>query len=302
MRPTQNPSRPDSAKPDSARRSQRSTRLGARRAAAFGARRASTPPAGVHADAAMATASAQVISMRERRAEKKRMNRLRWRYRLAIAAGLMVMLSGLVWLLFFSPMLMFSADRVQVNGAGGSSIVSMADVRRVLADHNGERLVLMRPSVLAADVESIPEVAQADVHFGFPASVRIAIVPEVPIACAVEGSDCVAFAGSGAQLHVGAEEKKTLPKLTVDDSAVKLANLAPRLDEVLTSMSPAVRKRITAVTVGAGTQFSFTLDGQAIVRWGTASQNAQKNTVLAVLLKEQHQLYDVSAPTLPITQ
>ncbi|MDD7464997.1 MAG: FtsQ-type POTRA domain-containing protein [Actinomycetaceae bacterium] len=266
----------------------------------------------LHADFFPDTSGAKVISMRERRAEKMRMNRLRWRYRLAVVAGLVVALGALVWLLFFSPLLVFSADRVQIQGAGNSgnssnsSIVSVGDIQRALATHNGERLVLMRPSVVASDIEKIPEVAQAQVHFGFPASVRVDVVPEVPIACvaddAEQGSDCVAIAGSGVQLRVGSDAVKTLPKLTLETADLKLQNVAPRLESILHSVSPDIRKRITAISVGAGSQFSFTLDEQATVRWGTASQNEQKNTILSVLVKEDHKFYDVSVPTLPTTE
>ncbi|MCI5825477.1 MAG: FtsQ-type POTRA domain-containing protein [Arcanobacterium sp.] len=245
----------------------------------------------------------QVISLGERRAEKLHMQRLRVRHRLAIVAVLLAVLGGLVWLLFFSPFLVFSAARAEIQGAGGNSIVPVADVRRALEAHDGEHLVLVRPATLAADVEKIPEVAHADVHFGFPRSVQVQIVPQQPMACLVNDSSvCTAVAPDGAKLRMGQAAVKTLPKLTIEDSQVKLTNVAPRLHSVLNSMAPSTRKRIVAISVGSGAQLSFTLDSQATVRWGTATLNEQKNLVLSVLLKEKHQVYDVSVPTLPITQ
>lgn len=105
----------------------------------------------------------------------------------------------------------FSVRRLAVEGA--SPEVS-AEVRKALAPALGESLLALDLDELAGRVETVPMVAAAAFDRGFPNTLRIAVVPELPVAVLRQGASSWLVASGGrvvAELKQGA--RPGLPRI-----------------------------------------------------------------------------------------
>ena len=88
----------------------------------------------------------------------------------------------------------FAVERIAVEGA---SPEVAAEVRKALSPALGESLLGIDLAALANRAESVPMVAGASFDRGFPHTLRIAVVPEVPVAVLRQGSSSWLAAAGG---------------------------------------------------------------------------------------------------------
>lgn len=246
--------------------------------------------------------SARVLNMEQRWQEKRAYRRRVTVRRVLIGLAGLALAAVIIWLVFFSAVFRFSAERVHVSGTGGTSIIQLADVQAVLSSYEGEQMVLLKPNQIAADLEQIAEVRSAHVSLRFPRSMTVELTAQQPFVCWGVRNACAVIARDGAVLHVPQELHDTLPLLKVADSSLKAADAVRPVVAVLADLDPDIAKRIREYALSQSGQVSFTLDSGATVHWGTASAGAFKNRVLKVLLTEEHEMYDVSIPSSPVTR
>lgn len=242
--------------------------------------------------------------MEERLRERRRTeSRRAWarRGRWAAVAGAV---AGAVWVVGASPLLAFDADEVEIAGVSGA--IQPAEVNALVAEHDGESMFVLDAGALAARLEALPAVREADVARVWPAGLRVDLVAREPVAA-------VPVADAGYSL-VDVEAIEVLrveslpPSMPVVDVPLGRDN-----ERVLAAVLEAVRHlpvevRDRVAQVGASTEDSVTItltDGPRI-EWGGAEDSALKAQVLALMLESPDArgaaVIDVSAPTLPITR
>ena len=121
---------------------------------------------------------------------------------LAVAAGLYAAARGT------------SAFAVRSLAVEGAPVEVTADVRKALAPAVGESLVTLDLGELADRVKRVPMVAGATFDRSFPNTLRITVVPEVPVAVLRQGSSSWLVAAQGrvvAELEPGA--RRRLPRI-----------------------------------------------------------------------------------------
>ena len=184
-----------------------------------------------------------------------------------------------------------------------------ADVRKALAPALGESLLGLDLKELTRRAEQVPMVAAASFDRGFPHTLEIAVVPEVPVAVLRQGSSSWLAAAGGrvvAELEQG--ERPGLPRVwlkrAVDvrvgeslrgQQRLAVAAVAPLVDDPLPSV-------VNSVLVGRD-GVTLTLRSGVELRLGDASDLLVKLAVARQVLSEHRDLsgyLDVSVPERPV--
>jgi len=208
-----------------------------------------------------------------------------------LAALVVVVAAGLVWLVGFSSVL--GVNRVQVTGA---SLVGADQVTAAAAVTPGTPLARVDSKALAARVTAaIPEVASVTVSRHWPNTLVIhvterAIVYQIQLGGVYQWVDA-----TGTVFH-SSDDAQPVPVALIDTSDQQLmADVAAVVSALPADLLPHVQ------SVSAVTRDSITLsldDGRQVV-WGSADQSALKAQVLAPLLNVPGTVYNVSAPDNP---
>ncbi|CRH86845.1 cell division protein FtsQ [Chlamydia trachomatis] len=243
-----------------------------------------------------------VSALSERLREKKRHKRRVLLRKAAIAAGVLILVGAGVWLIYFSPFFRFSLSSTVIEGVDGASIVQRTDVNHVLERHTGRPLISMNMGKLAEELQEIPEVAQAEAHVRLPRTVVVKLMAQIPVVCVGTRDACTALAEDGSVLRIPDEQKAELPMLILADSEITNAQAMEVVAQARAEIDSSILAQISQYSVTSSKQLTFTLQSGAHVKWGTISESAQKNKILAVLLTEKHDLYDVSIPSAPVTR
>ncbi|MGC5168269.1 cell division protein FtsQ/DivIB [Luteimicrobium sp. DT211] len=241
--------------------------------------------------------------MVDRLAERAAMRRhRRWR-RLGWTLLAVVLAGALVWLAFFSPVLATRADDVRV--VGGGSLVDTAQVERIAAGADGVPLprldtVALRTRML--DVRGVKDVA---IVRQWPHGLTVRVTPREPVAAVPDQGRYALLDGDGVRVATVRAVPKGVPVVTVPlDAADHRA-----LDAVLAVLSALPEKlggQVTAVEASTQDTVELTLRKGVRVVWGSAQDSALKVRVLEALRGAKQtkgaSVFDVSAPTLPVTR
>jgi len=144
----------------------------------------------------------------------------------------------------------FAVERIAVEGAPPEVA---AQVRKALAPAVGESLLGIDLAELAGRAESVPMVAGASFDRGFPHTLRIAVVPELPVAVLRQGSSSWLAAAGGrivAELDPGA--RPGLPRIWLKrDVEILLGERIGGLQlQAVTAVAP-LRSQPLPVAVGS---------------------------------------------------
>jgi cell division protein FtsQ len=132
----------------------------------------------------------------------------------SLLTGLLILLTALGLYAAARGTSAFAVQRVAVEGAPAEVAV---EVRKALAPALGESLLGLDLADLEHRAEAVPMVAAASFDRGFPHTLRIAVVPEVPVAVLRQGSSSWLAADGGrvvAELDRGA--RPGLPRIWLE--------------------------------------------------------------------------------------
>jgi len=224
----------------------------------------------------------------------------------SLLVGLLILLTGLGLYAAARSTSAFAVDRIAVRGA---SPEVAADVRKALAPALGESLLGLDLNELTRRAEQVPTVAAATFDRGFPHTLEIAVVPEVPVAVLRQGSSSWLVAAGGrivAELQQG--ERPGLPRVWLKRSVdvrvgeslrgpqrLAVAAVAPLVGAPLPSAVNSVLAGRDGVTL--------TLRSGVELRLGDASDLAVKLEVARRVLPQLGDLrgyLDVSVPERPV--
>lgn len=239
------------------------------------------------------------ISRRRRAVERGRKRRI---IVALVALGIVIVA---VWGAFWSPLL--DVRRVQVIGARHTDV---ADVRDVAGLDDGQNLLLVSTGEVAARVESLPWVDEADVQRRLPGTVRVKIEERRAEMVVTVAAGTWTIDGSGHVLEEGATSKR-LPTLTGAVIPAPEPGESLRSPEiraglaVWTSLPKKIKERVASVVAPSRARVALILSDGTMVRYGGADRLRAKNEVLVVLLRRldaegrSATYIDISVPASP---
>ena len=239
-----------------------------------------------------------------REGERAAMRRHLFRRRVAgglVAAGV----AGVVaWVLFFSGVLALDPAQVRLSGQG--SVVDPAAVRAVIESRAGTPLPRLDTVELRRNLLDVPGVRAAEVARVWPNGLDVRVVSREPVAA-------VSRAGGGFTLL----DPEAVPVGRVDEPPAGLPVIAVPEDDpdgraalsvlaVLQGLPDDLLAQVTGASAQSQDTVRLVLADGAQVEWGSADEIALKVRVLQALraaeVSRGAAVYDVSAPTMPITR
>ncbi|MDM8085836.1 cell division protein FtsQ/DivIB [Cellulomonas cellasea] len=243
-------------------------------------------------------------------AERARARRKLARRDVLVAVGTVVGVGALAWLLLWSPVLRLDQAKVTVSGAG--TVVAVDQVRAVVAERGTTPLTRLDTVGLREDVLDVPGVREAQVSRAWPRGLHIELVSREPVAAVPEEAGAAPDGGEpgfalvdmdGVQVGRVEAAPEGLPVVQVPVGQPRT------LEAVLTVLEALPVELLAEVAeVSATSQDTVTMalrDG-ARVDWGSGQDTSLKIAVLSALRSAPESagasVFDVSAPTLPITK
>lgn len=231
--------------------------------------------------------------------------RLLRRHLYLLCAGVATLL-GVAWLLLLSPVL--ALDPLEVEITGADTVVAVGDVEGVVAERAGTPLPRLDTVRLRDRVLDVPGVREARVTRVWPRGLHVALVAREPVAAVPEaaGGADAGFALLDVEgIKVGradvAPDGLPVVSVPVGDERTLSAVLT-----VLQALPPELQAQVAAVSAETRDTVSMVLRDGARVEWGSAQQASLKIAVLTALraapASAGASVFDVSAPTLPITR
>lgn len=200
----------------------------------------------------------------------------------------------------------FAVQRIAVEGA---SPEVAADVRKALAPALGESLLALDLAELAHRAGTVPMVAGATFDRGYPHTLRIRVVPEVPVAVLRQGSSSWLAAASGrvvAGLDRGA--RPFLPRVWLQrDVEVRLGESVRGLERrAVATVAPLAERPLptrVAAVVATRDELTLRLRNGIELRLGDTADLAVKLEVARAILPSLEPgpgYLDVSVPDRPV--
>lgn len=322
--PTPNPARPTastaqkpSTDPESSapagERAAKAPRLNSRRV-----RPVSGPPAAASTRSATATASSSPPSLSvptvasassvssglaARLAERARATRRRrWIRYGSIGAGLLLVL-GVAWLAFLSPVFQLDLERVEMSGQG--TVIAPGAVEEVVAAEEGTPLTIMDTIGLRNRILDIAGVRDVVVTRDWPSGLDIVLTASEPVAAVPDGTrftlrdDLADVVGRADKVPDG------LPVIEVPQGD-QMARALEAAIFMLNAVPADLHKEIRSVSATTPDAVSMELRDGAAVLWGSQADADLKVRVFEVLrtakATKDSKVFDVSAPNAPITR
>lgn len=253
----------------------------------------------------MGTGKIAVLStgMAERLAEQKAMRRHRLVRRVAAWTGALAVLLGASWVLFASSLFAFDPDHLVVEGSG--TTVDMAAVVAVVTEHEGTSLALLSTTTIHDEIMGVQNIRDVSVVRQWPTGLAVEVVAREPVASVpVEGGFALLDRDAVTVATVG-EAPPELPVIAIPLTGEDGRTLDAAL-EVLASLPPELTAEVGSISAATQDAVTLTLRDGVVVEWGASSDSALKVQVLTTLRSNEvsagSQVFDVSAPTFPITR
>lgn len=214
--------------------------------------------------------------------------RIHWR-RWLIGLGVLTVLAGAGWLVFFSSV--FAAQQVTVSGLRE---LTTQQVVTAAAVPLGEPLAVQDLQAIGERATLIPQIEQVHVRRHWPNGIAITVVERRPLLGMPHNSGFLII----DRLGVAYETRRTLPR------GVMLVQTDPTDAQLLIEMGSAagvmpkrLREQVTTIMANTGDDITLVLKSGVTVTWGDASRSELKSDVTLALLKRKPKVsVDVSSP------
>ncbi|SHE26470.1 cell division protein FtsQ/DivIB [Actinomyces glycerinitolerans] len=252
------------------------------------------PVRGEHRDRVVST------GLTDRLDERRRARRRLRRGRLVRAVALVAALVLLGWGALFSPLLALRTTDITVTGADDT--VDAAAVQQALADHAGQSLLRLNVGALGDEVaDSLVRVKSAAVTRSWPHGLAVRLTLRVPVAARPTDAGYQVLDGEAVVLETVEQAPDDLAVIQTQPGQELSEVQVSAVTEAIGSLDADVRAQVAKGAVSDTGQVTLTLTGGATVVWGQSTDNELKARVLAVLLDQEAQTYDVSSPHSPTT-
>ena len=219
---------------------------------------------------------------------------------LLVAAVVVVVLFA-TWLVAFS-----TAFGVRTVSVRGLHSLTTAEVDGRANVKHGTPLVRVDTAAITARVESLPEVASAEVSTSFPSTVVITVIERTPVGYVADGSSFRLLDRTGDAYRAVSAKPAGLPRLVVAIGSGSAARSTRRavahVAAALAALPAAMRPQIQSIQALAPDAITLVLTRQRVVQWGTATRDADKARVLPIMLRKNAATqFDVSDPDRPFS-
>jgi len=231
---------------------------------------------------------------------RKRAERRRFARRIMILVGIVALIAGAGWVLFYSSLFAVKAENISVTVDDPSGLVDEARVTEIVAQSEGTPVLRLNSGELEGTLESIPEIESATVAGAFPTGIDVSITAREAVACVGSADSCVGIAADATQLEITDELRGSLPRLTIDLDSERAEQHLDGLLLALDSLPDSVRAQVDSVSVSSSGLIEFDT-GEATIKWGASEQNEKKARIIEILLTESARTYDVTVPDAPVT-
>jgi len=217
------------------------------------------------------------------------------------ALVVVIALAGIAAGLVYSPLL--DVESVQVTGVAAARAAAVRDASGITV---GDPILAVWPGRAAARVRDLPWVEDAKVVRDLPGSVRIDVVPRVPVGWTKAGARVLVVDGESRVIERLDTPPPGVPELTgVADLAPVGGEIAPRsLSAAAAELGAELRQRIATVALDDGAVTAQVTFGPQL-RFGTPERLAAKarvvSAVLASLGATPVAYVDVSVPAAPVS-
>lgn len=218
---------------------------------------------------------------------------LAWKHVLA-AVLLLGLVGGVLYTVFLSDAL--DADEVQVEG---TSALTVEQVRAVAQVPLGRPLARIDLEAVRQRVQALATVRSAEVTRQWPHAVLITIEERTAVAVVALAGDLRGLDADGKVFGTFEKAPPGLPR--VETATTTSAAALREAAQVVAALPADLVARVDHVEVATVDQISLELRNGTTVRWGSAAQSEEKARVLAVLLRQDAEVYDVSVPAAPTT-
>ncbi|WP_251150747.1 cell division protein FtsQ/DivIB [Cellulosimicrobium sp. Marseille-Q4280] len=271
-------------------------------------RGASTGPgsrAGADGARGPATAPVGVVShgMAQRLAERDAMRRHRVLRRVLWWTAGLVTAAGLGWVAFFSPVLGLDPQDVTISGEG--TVIDPAQVSAAVAEEQGVPLPRLDTLALRERVLALNGVRDVEIRRTWPTGLDVRLESREPVVAVPVEEGYALLDADGVRVRTEAAVPDGLPEVDVplDDAGRRALESALVL---VNALPPELHAQVAEVSATTRDAVVMRLRDGVTVEWGSSEDAALKVRVLQTLRAVPENagvtVYDVSAPTLPVTR
>jgi len=231
-------------------------------------------------------------------AAQRRRRRRRLLTRLGVTLGVLVLVVGTVWAVWFSPWFVVKTVTVTGNDTLDAQTV-------VAAAHIPVGTPLVRVDVAGATdrVRALPQVAGAEIVRHLTGAVQIRLTERTAVYVLTQAGRYQLVDATGtAYLPVDAPPAGLplvrLPDVTTDAGARLLDDAAV----IAANLPDAVRGQMVSLSAQTPDTFTIDLTNGAQILWGSAEDSPLKAQVITGLLAVKASYYDISSPSHPATR
>ncbi|MBL7256581.1 cell division protein FtsQ/DivIB [Paractinoplanes lichenicola] len=222
---------------------------------------------------------------------RARQRRMRAALPWAVAAGVLLVAGGVLWLVYGTSVL--SVREVKVVG---TQFVAVSQIEQAAAVPDAEPLARVDLDGVRARVRELPPVERVVVRRSWPSTLVVEVVERTPVAAVPQGGEFSLIDRAGVAYRTVKQKPANLPLVRVDFPSASDVNTQSALT-VLAALSDELREQVVAVSVAAPAQIRLELVKERTVVWGDDTQSDTKSQVATALLKRAGKEIDVSAPS-----
>lgn len=212
--------------------------------------------------------------------------------RLLLLLPILLILSGAVYLVYFSEV--FAVKTISVQG---SKIVSDQTIIDAAMIPLGMPLAKIDSGTIQKNLSEFPSVGSVEVRRVWPSEIVLAISERMPVATMAEGGTWKFVDEFGVMYGESSKVPDGLIPITANSIAARAA-----IAGVIQSLPDSMKRQVLTMSATTKDSVELRLTSNRTVFWGSYAQTTRKIKVLEVLLTKNARLYDVSAPNFPTTR
>lgn len=236
----------------------------------------------------------QWIDLGARRVLRNKLTRRRRIIAGIVAAVVLAVVAGGIYLVRFSPAFVVSTVSVQ-----GTHLIGADTVRTTAAVPMGQPVAAVDTQAIAKRVASLKQVASVTVSRDWPHGVTIRVTERTAAFQRRAGASYQWVDASGIIFHTAPAAQKGLITATTSGTDNRILR---DVATVMGALPASLRGQVTGITATGADSITLRLSGNRTVVWGSAENSELKASVLGPMLTTKGSVFNVSSPANPTTR